>query len=76
MTKAFSPKEGGRKLSVYRFNTVVMILTIIGAFVVGVNFSGDNIIAILALLTTNGVAFFGANYGVHRAKNGKSKSEV
>ena len=59
--------QGNRKLKVFYVTTAATSGLIVAALVCGVQFTGDNITALIALLTANGVAFVGGNVGEHFA---------
>ena len=67
---------GTRKFKVFVITTVCQVGTVIGALVIGVQFTGDNIIAIVALYATTAGAFFGANFGEHMAKKPASNGDA
>ena len=62
-------KKGTRKAYVY-YTTLFFIaaLTMTGFLTSKVTFTGDNIVAIIGLVTTLSLGFFGANYGEHRSE--------
>jgi hypothetical protein len=60
--------RGNRKLIVFMTGMVASLGTVLTALVVGITFTGDNIIALVALFTANGGIFTAGNWGEHRAK--------
>lgn len=58
---------GTRKINVFYVTMAILTVTILGSFLFGVDFQGDDIIAIMAITGTVSGMFFGANFGEHWA---------
>jgi len=66
--------NGNRKLQAFYVTQGGIAAITVGAFLTGVQLTGDNIIAIGTLMVANGGAFYGANYGEHYSKAKAAKA--
>ena len=64
--------KGKRKLFVYLVTLATIFLIFVISIFLGVDFNGDNILAMMALISTLSGAFFGANFGEHWAEAKKN----
>lgn len=62
---------GKRKLIGFYMTILTMAASYMFSLVMGVTFSGDNVVVILTIYGALGGAFFGANFGEHWATSKK-----